>query len=796
MTGLLHEKEFSRKTFLRGGGALIVGFGALGAGVAGTAHSADETFPIVDPGQLDSWLSIDSAGKVTAFTGRVDQGQGKETSYAQTVAEELGVAFDDVTVVMGDTARAPNQGKSTATNGITTGLPPLRNAAAQARGTLLGLASTQLGVPAAQLTVANGVVSVVGNPAQSVTYASLIGGKRFNVIMPVTGTSAGNAEPGFPYPVYSGATTSVNVVPSFPLKNPSTYTIVGQSTPRVDIPPKVTGAYSYTQNINLPGMLHARVVLPPFVASYPNVVPQLLAVKGFRGDRPPGVQVITKGNFVAVVAPEEYNAIQGAALLQTEWAEDPNLPDLADMNEVLRNSPNNSFTPTTAVSTTGVGFSPSLGTVLTARYDYPSTIHGMIGPSCGVASWDANAGVMTLWSGMQNPPQARAETAALCGLNLDQVRVIWTEQSSMFGRGGVDDVVPAAAFLSMQLNTPVRLQWMRHDEHIWEPHMPGTTQDLAATIGPNGLITSWYAQSWAPVSGWDVGYNLPSILMGVANGLPHGSTAAASPPAPYVVPNEQTIAHSVNPPVRGMYMRTVQGIQTTFIVESFVDELAAAAGADPIQFRLNHFTNPSNSLTAPSVAVLQAIQTMSGWQTRPSPEKGQSGPILTGRGVGITPSSSCTIAHACEVEVTRKTGAVRVTKIWVAAELGTLVNPDEVLSQLQGGTVMGLSRALKDEVTFDRNQTTSSDWVSYPIARFADMPDSIDVTIINPGATQNGATGSPWTAVPNGGVGEPSTINVPAAVGNAVFDATGVRIRQTPFRPARVLAALKAAGVA
>jgi nicotinate dehydrogenase subunit B len=776
MIGVLHETEFSRRTFLRGGGALVVAIGAAGAVTTVEADGALETFPIVDPGQLDSWLAIDSQGKVTAFTGRVDQGQGKETSYGQTVAEELFVPFSDVTIVMGDTARAPNQGKSTATNGITTGLPPLRNAAAQARGTLLSLAAAQLGVSASQLTVSNGVVSVVGNAAQNVSYASLIGGKHFNVTMPVSGTNAGNAEPGFPYPAYSGATTSVNVTPSVPLKDPSTYTIVGQSVPRVDIPAKVTGTYAYTQNITLPGMLHARAVLPPFAASYPAVVPELIAVKGFHGTKPPGVQVITKGNFVAVVAPEEYYAIEGAALLQTEWAEDPNLPDLADMSEVMRNSPNNSFTPTTGVTTTGAGYSPNLGTPLTARYDFPFTTHGMIGPSVGVASWDANAGVMTLWSGMQNPPQTRAETASLLGLNLDQVRVIWAEQSSMFGRGGVDDVTPAAAYLSMQLGKPIRLQWMRHDEHVWGPHMPGMTQDLAATLGSNGMITSWYAQSWAPVAGWDVGYNLPAILMGTASGLPHGSTAAASS-SPYSVPNTQTIAHSIDPPVRGMYMRTVQGLQNTFISESFMDELAAAAGVDPIQFRLNHL--PASQSTA--IATLNAVEQLSNWQSRPSPMKAQSGTVVTGRGVGLT----STVAHVAEVEVNTKNGQVKVTKLYSAVNIGSLVNPDGTLAQAQGGSIMGLSRALKDEVTFSKNQISSNDWVTYPIVRFLDIPDSVEIVLVPPTTP----------TVPNGGIGEPSSQAVPAAVGNAIFDATGVRIRRTPFRAPRVRAALKAAGI-
>ena len=763
---------------MKGGGALVVGFSMLGAGVIGNAKADATLYPFVDPGQLDSWLSIDSAGKVTAFTGRVDQGQGKETSYAQTVAEELYVPFEDVKVVMGDTSRTPNQGKSTATNGITSGLPPLRNAAAQARGALLNLAATELGVASSQLTVSGGVVSGGG---KNVSYGDLVGGKRFNVTMAVTGTSAGNAEPGFPYPSVSGATTNVNVVPTVPLKDPSTYTIVGQSVPRVDIPAKVTGLYTYTQNIRLPGMLHARVVLPPFSAAYPRVVPQLVSVKGFRSPQP-GVQVVVKNNFVAVVAAEEYRAIQGAAELITEWAADPALPDLGNINEVMRSSPNNSFTPNNGGTVTGSGFTPSAGTVLSARYDFPFTNHGMIGPSSAVASWDKNSGSMTIWTGMQNPVQVQVETASMLGIPVNNVRVIWAEQASMFGRGGVDDVAPAAAFLSMQLGKPVRVQWMRADEHGWSPHMPGTTQDVKATLGSSGLVTSWFSESWAPVAGWDVGYNLPSILLGSASGLPHGATAAASP-GTYVVPNAQTIAHSIDPPVRPMYMRTVQGIQNTFILESFMDELAAAVGADPIQFRINHLTNQANALTAPSIAILQAVQKLSSWQTRPSPDKGQTGPVLTGRGIGITPSSSCTIAHACEVEVTRKTGAVRVTRIWVAAELGSLVTPDAVVAQIQGGTIMGLSRAIKDEVTFGKNRITSRDWVTYPIVRFADIPDSIDIMILNPTPADNGTIAS-WTKIPNGGIGEPSSINVPAAVvGSSRVDLQACKLEYSIVSP-------------
>ena len=407
------EKEFSRRSFLKGGGALVVGFSMFGAGVANGAGAAGGGFPDVDPGQLDSWLKIDSDGRVWAFTGRVDQGQGKETSYAQTVAEELDVPFNAVTIVMGDTARAPNQGKSTATNGISTGVRPLRNAAAQARMTLLELASTQLGVKTAQLTVQDGVIFGGG---KSVSYGQLIGGKAFNVTMATTGTVSGDAYPGMPYPTYSGSTTSVNVVTKAPLKDPATYKIVGTSVPRVDIPDKVTGRYVYTQNVRLPGMVHARVVLPPTSASYPAVVPDLVAVKGFKSPQP-GVQVVRKGNFLAVVANDEWRAIQAATELRAEWSTDAKLPNLGNVFEVLRNSPNNApFTPDDRVTTSGKGFSPNSGTLVEARYDFPFTTHGMIGPSCGVASWDGKNQLLTVYTGMQNPPQTRADIAQLLGL--------------------------------------------------------------------------------------------------------------------------------------------------------------------------------------------------------------------------------------------------------------------------------------------------------------------------------------------------------------------------------------------
>jgi CO/xanthine dehydrogenase Mo-binding subunit len=300
---------------------------------------------------------------------------------------------------------------------------------------------------------------------------------------------------------------------------------------------------------------------------------------------------------------------------------------------------------------------------------------------------------------------------------------------------------------------------------------------MAGTLGANGTINSWYAQGWGITAGWDIGYSLPQLLLGNANGLPHGSSGLLSP-SMYTVPNQTLISHTVDPTVRPMYMRTVQGIQSTFISESFMDELASAAGVDPIQFRLNHMP----STQARAIATLQAVQQLSGWQSRPSPNPASNATVLRGRGVGLSGST----AHVAEVEVNRKTGAVRATRISAAVNIGPLVHPDSTRAQVEGGTIMGLSRALRDQVIFGKNQITSADWVTYPIVRFREIPDTIDVVFVPPAAP----------AVPSGGIGEPASQGVPAAVANAIFDATGVRIRRPPFTPARVRAALKAAGLA
>jgi CO/xanthine dehydrogenase Mo-binding subunit len=764
MTELLSSdigsREFSRTTFLKGGGALVVAIGLPTAFAAGASGRTAGAFPIIDAGQLDSWLTIDSAGKVTVRSGRTDQGQGKHTSYAQIVAEELDVRFDAVTVILGDTSVTPDQGKSTATNGISSGAPPLRNAAAQARQTLVGLAAAKLGVPASQLTVLDGVVSSTANPSQKVTYGELIGGQRFNVTMTVTGTG-----------------TSRNVVTTAPLKDPTKYKVVGQYYPRVDIPAKVIGTWPTAYNIRLPGMLHGRVVMPPTVGA------QLVRVKGFKGGKRANVQLVVKNNFVAVVSSQEWAAIEASRNLDAEWNTSSSVPNLSNIYSTLRSQPLFNYagfnaTPSTVKGNVDPVFASSAGKTISARYDYAYNNHGMIGPSIAVASWDAANGSLAIWCGTQAIDQTRAEVAKMLGLSPDNVRIIVREASSAFGRLGIDDAAGAAAILTKEIGKPVRVQWMRDDEHGWAPHQPGYSHDLKGTVDSSGRITAWYNESWGPPANMDLENMLPWQLLGTSAPAPPRGNGANAPNYADAIPNMRIVANIVQPPVRNLYMRSPGSIQNDFVKESFMDELAALAGADAIDFRLNHLRDPA------FITVLNELKAFSRWETRPSATTVGSGQILRGRGVALTGSNTRTVGNVAEVEINRKTGALHVTKISVVASIGTIVTPDGTKSQIEGGTIMGISRATKEEVRYSKNKVTSTDWVTYPIVRFKDVPYKIDIKVIT----------LPNSGIPAGGIGEPSNNPQPAAIGNAIFDATGVRMRAVPFTPSKVRAALKAAG--
>jgi CO/xanthine dehydrogenase Mo-binding subunit len=646
------------------------------------------------------------------------------------------------------------------------GAIPLRKAAAEARHTLVGMAAARFGLPSSRLQVTDGVVSDTSNPATKITYGELIGGKRFNVTMKVT-SSVPNVEQGAEVNDLTGQAT---------LKTPDQYKIIGKPIPRVDIPAKVTGSSTRIENLRLPGMVHGRVVLPP------NMGAKLVSVDGFNR-RPPGlIRVLARGNFVGIVAEQEWQAIQAAQTLKVTWSPGPGVPAAGsgDLYQALRRAPATGTAVRRNIGNVDAAYAGAVKT-LTADYHYPMSLHGMLGPNCAIASYEG--GRMTIWAGTQHPPQTRADVAAVAGIPRENVRVIWHESSGTYGRLGIDDAATGAALLSHAVGKPVRLQWSRQQEHTWSPMMPPHTYTLRAGLDASGKIVAYDGHGWT-WSTTDIKNDLTSILLGIAP--PPTTTFAGTyrvsgggDVSNYSLANERLTSHGVANMYRGNYVRAPSRIQVNFAGESFMDELAAAIGADPVQFRLSHMTDPRG------IRVVQEVAKAANWETRPSPARTASdaSPVVKGRGMSfVSGQKTSYCAMVAECEVTRKTGKVRVTRLTVALDAGIVINPDAIRSQVEGASLYALSRAMHEEVTFTgEGKITSSDWSKFPILRFMEVPD-IEISLINQRDLQPG------------GVGEIPNTLPPAAVGNAIFDATGVRVRQVPLTPPRSRAALAAGG--
>jgi len=742
----------SRGRFLATGGALIVSFGLPPATAADPPAPAAGPYPLRDPAQLDTWIAVSQDGSVSFYTGRIDFGQHKSTAFSQIVADELDVAYEAVKPVMGDTSLTPNQGASSASDGLLNGAKPIRHAAAEARRILVERAAQRFGVEPAQLVVANGVVSVSSDPSRRVRYGDLIGSARFDVTLKVSNPD----------------TVVVDVIGAAKLKDPSTYTVVGKSLPARDIPAKVTGTAPRVHNVRLPGMLHARLILPPSPGSH---VVSVGSLTGFAG-----VHVVHRGDFVAVAASDEWTAIRAGQQLKVVWSPAETLPGSDAVFAYLRNAP--ASMPQRVVKKVGDSAAAMAGAARTfeAVYNYPSQNHGMIGPSCGVA--DVKDDRITLYAGTQDPPGTRAATAKLLGVPLEMVRVIPIEPSGCYGRLGIDDATVAAALVSRELRKPVRVQLMRGQEHTWEPGQPPSTFSLKAGVDPSGKVVALEQQEWS----WAlVEDELPVMLAssGEIKGTmpPFFRVPGGGEPGNYAFANLTVLGNTVAPRLRGTAMRSPGRIQVNFAGEQFLDEIAAATGQDPIEFRLRHVADER------SAAVLRAAAKAAGWVSRPSPgPDARSGArIARGRGVSLVASQRSTwVATIADVEVDRQTGLVTAKRITVAVDPGIVVNPVGIEAQIEGATIYATSRTLKEEVRYNRSTVASSDWLSYPILRFMEVPD-IRIELLN------------RTDQPPGGIGEPPNTTPAAAIGNAVFDATGIRLRELPFTPARVKAALATA---
>ena len=759
------NSKVTRRDFVKDAGGLLIGFSLAESAVLPRvlAAATPESIVAPSPNRLDSWLRIGKDGIVQVFTGKPEIGMGVSTAYAQIVAEELDVPFDRVRLVMADTASTTNQGGVGGSTSIMLGAKPLRNAAANARYLLVQSASRRLGVPAEELEVKDGVVRVKGATSRSVSYAELAGAGVLDEPLKVSGD-------GF----------SLNVEGMGKPKDPSTYTIVGKPVPRTDLPPKILGQFKYVGDVRVPGMLHGRVIRPSGVGATFVSVDETSAksVPGF-------VKTVVKGNFVGVLAENEWAAIQSAKALKVTWTEPKQaFPVQKDLYAYMRSAPLKASKETLKRGDAATALS-SGAKKIAASYEFPFHSHATMGPGCAVADVRKD-GITTVWSGGQKPNDLQKGFAEMLRVPMDTVRVVWMEDAGSYGRPGFEDAAADAVLLSEAAGKPVRVQWMREDMTAWGTKGPAVLCDLAAALDAQGEATAIQFTSRAFSGGethfrpGDAGNYLAAQLTGIPNtsGVDEFAQWGIESP-PYVFQNVLAMAHVIPAfhdsasPLRTTHLRDPEGPATSFAVESFTDEIAAAVGADPIAFRLKHLDEPR------AKAVLTAAAQKAGWDTRPSPKKSSAaGDTATGRGVGLSTRNGTYVGTVAEVEVNRKTGAVRVTRFVCAHDCGLIINPEALRTTIEANLIQSLGRSLKEEVTFDRSKVTSVDWITYPVARASDVPDRVEVILIN------------HPELPSSGAGEPSSRATAAAIANAIFDATGARVRQAPLTPERVKAVL------
>jgi CO/xanthine dehydrogenase Mo-binding subunit len=764
MTGLIPEKQFSRRSLIRGGGALVVGFSAAGAIGAKAAHSADSPFSSNGPpdlGQVDSFVAIHADNTASIKTGRVEIGQGATTGLLLLAAEELDMDMSQLVFVRHDTNITPNTGGTFGSSSISSAGPRVRSAAATAKQVLLSMASTQLGVPVASLSTSKGVISGGG---KSLKYSDLVGDKLFNVAMAAPTVTPGQA----------------------PSKAIANYSLVGISTttPRIDIPAKVTGTYVYVHNVRIPGMLHARIIRPRGQGSYGGgSATNILKVDPTSVNHIPGVKVLQRNDFLAVVAPKEYDAIQAAALLKVTYGDPPTISGSGNLYKSMRDLDSAGQAPARIGASTGNFDSAYAGAAnkLTATYKYQYNGHMPIGPTCSVA--DVTSQGALVFANTQDAYTMRNNLHDVLGLPVNLIRVQYWEGSSTFGNAPArHDGGLAAAVASQLAGAPVRLQFMRWDEHGWDNFGPPQLADMRGAVDANGNVIAYEMTQFMPPGISQTADNPTRQHVGLPIGpLGLGALDTNNSGAQYNLPNRRVIGKSLpgTSYFKTSTMRAPQAPQTCFASEQFIDELAYAAKMDPYQFRLQNISITDQKQWHDS---LVGVGQLANWQPRVANSIKQTGTVRTGRGLGLGTFGGSQAGTAVEISVNIKTGKITVDKAYSAQVAGLTVYLEGATQQMEGNLVQGASRALLEEVEFNTKRQTSLDWVTYPIIRFKDSPDVFTKIVQR---TDLAPTGS----------GEPPTTAVAAAIANAFFDATGVRIRQAPMTPPLVRATLKAAGV-
>jgi nicotinate dehydrogenase subunit B len=745
----LARAGFSRRDFLRTSGALIVGFSS--AAVAARSGLAQGPFGTqagsVDPARLDSWIAIAADGTVTVYTGKLELGQGIMTAQAQLVAEELQVPLDRVRVVQGDTAVCPNQGTTSGSQSTPTNFNhgSLALAAATAREALARLGP--------------------GRP-----YAEVLAGRKFNVALD----------------------------PNARRRPSSSWTVLGKPAPRVDMVDMATARFEFVHNVRVPGMVHGAAVRPPGVGA------TLLSVDESSVAGMPGLlKIVVKKNFVGVVAEKPWQAMQVAARLRATWQDGPALPEHRDLYDWLRKQPSRDAF---VVNSNRLSDSRSIddliangAQVVKATYVHPYQMHGSMGTSCAVA--DVQGDKATVWSPTQSAYPTRGGVAMMLGVPVDNVRVIFTRGSGCYGLNGADTVSYDAALLSQAVGKPVRVQLSRKDEMAWENYgFPYVIDQRVAFSGADGSIVAWDYEAWYASMGGRPGAGTPgNVVTGMLAGFspaPFRPAPAGAPPAAFnngsnaapsyvrggnggtgTVSTERVLTHAVLSPFFTGPLRSPSRLQNTFAHECFLDEVAAHVKADPVAYRLRHLSDQRLK------DVVSAAARAANWSARPSPRPNISRTgIAAGRGVScvLYEGDNGYVAMVAEIEVDQATGRIIPKRFVVAQDCGPISNPDGMRNQIEGGALQGLSRALGEEVTWDAHQVTSVDWRSYLSLSLGFEPPVIESVLINK---------------PDGeamGAGETAITIVAAAIGNAIFDATGARVREVPFTPARVKAALDA----
>jgi CO/xanthine dehydrogenase Mo-binding subunit len=752
------NQTLSRRAFLAASGALVVTL--TGPESAHPAQNGAATRPPLAGDQLSSYLSIEPDGTVIAYYGKIDGGQGLGTSIAQMVAEEIDVPLEKVRVVMGDSGLTLDMGGASAAIGVSHGGMVLRRTAAQARQLLIELAAQALGRPADELTVTDGVVHATGSSTRGISYGELIGGRYFEQKVKWNGKTS----------------NALGVETTVPLKMPGRFKVIGQSPRRRDLPGKVFGTLELVNDLRLPGMLHARMIRPQIAGAVPVAVDESSIAKI------PGARVVWIKDLLAVVAEKEWNAVKAARALQVSWSQStPNFPGSDGLHAHIRNAPVVKRFIQRENGSVEEGFAQA-ARIIEGEYEFPTQSHASTGPACAVA--DVRDDAATIWTSSQKPYDAAACVAELTGLQREKVRAIWMFGTGSYGRNDQGDATADAAVLSKHLRAPVRVQYMRHEGIAWDPKGTASVSRNRAGIDASGKVIA-YESIGKAFSRLDVSTRegrAADVLAGHLLGFPlKPDQSFEIPVASYTFDHGRLGWETVPPlmerasPLRTTHLRDPYGPPILFGSESFIDEMAAATNTDPVAFRLQYLKNPRDR---------DAVKTAAehyGWDKRSSPRKGRGDEIAIGRGIAFRRHFDTFIALIAEVRVHRATGRIEVARYVCAHDVGLIVNPQTLRHVIDRQLVYGTSRAMLEEVRFDHEKVTSVDWVTYPVLHMKAVPERIDIVLIDrPEAAPSGAA-------------EMALGLCPAAIGNAVFDATGVRLRRVPFTPERVKAALERA---